>query len=119
MEDDQALGWLIQKMLRRNYNIHLAQNGFEACAWLSEGNECDMIISDINMPHSNGLELIEHCSISGFHNTIPILVLTANPDVLQQDLAKQVVGVLAKPFDPKELFERIESTLVQSGVQFQ
>ena len=56
IEDDAPLCWLLERILRGKYEVILMSNGLEAWSWLSDGNSCDLIISDVKMPSLDGVE---------------------------------------------------------------
>jgi DNA-binding NtrC family response regulator len=119
IEDDTALGWLISRMLGKMYKIELKPNALDGLSWLMDGNVCDVIITDINMQQFSGLELIESCAESGLYSSIPVIVLSANPDIDSMKWASQVVRTINKPFNPKDLLNAIEFALSSQALQAQ
>ena len=76
----------------------------------------DLVFMDMVMPVMDGIDatrLIRQDPIARI-NQVPILGLTANVNPL--DLARfksaGLSGVMLKPFDPEQLFERIEQLLL-------
>jgi CheY-like chemotaxis protein len=84
-------------------------NGLEACAWLSEGNQVDLIISDINMPHMDGIELLENFKVSGLYKTIPVIILSGVSDshIKRKCEGLGALAYLVKPFDPGKLLREV------------
>jgi two-component system, chemotaxis family, chemotaxis protein CheY len=58
IEDDASLGWLLERMLRGKYEVILMNNALDAWSWLTDGNVCDLVITDLNMPSLSGLQLL-------------------------------------------------------------
>ena len=83
IEDDEPLCWLLEKILRGKYEVIVMNDGMEAWSWLSDGNSCDLIISDIKMPSLDGIELLENLSNSGLYKNIPVIILSGY-DVLRK-----------------------------------
>jgi FixJ family two-component response regulator len=73
------------------------------------------LITDMRMPGMTGLELHEQLATSG--NGIPTIIVTAHPDELTRQRARQagVASYLAKPFPPDELLETVRKTLVDAA----
>ncbi len=79
-EDDPfTLAMLEQILSEQGYRIKMAANGQEALKTFYEDNNIDLIITDMNMPEMNGLELIRRIRDEG--NDLPIIVLTSNREI--------------------------------------
>ncbi len=80
-------------------------------------NEIDLIITDINMPCLNGLEMIKE--IQCIDNDIPIIALSAHVEApyLVECISLNVKGYLIKPLDLGSLinvFENVISNIILS-----
>lgn len=94
---------LLERVLRREYTIFVANSGAEALELL-ENAEVDMIISDQRMPNMSGAELLGE-AYQRNPNQVRIL-LTAYSDVkdiIQAVNAGHIYQYLGKPWDPDEL----------------
>jgi two-component system, chemotaxis family, chemotaxis protein CheY len=89
--------------------------GFEALRRLPREEFC-LIITDINMPDINGLELIAFVRKSPGHATTPILIVSTDTDEgnKQKALSLGANGFLAKPFSRDQLLAAIRP-LVGAG----
>ena len=70
----------------------------------------DLVISDVNMPLCNGIDLAEKISIK-IGNTEPrVLLMTGNirRDEIKIAVKKNIYGILQKPFVMEDLFEVID-----------
>ena len=76
-----------------------ASSGFEALRLLPRG-PYDLVITDINMPDINGLELISFIRKSELHKATPILIISTQSS--ERDRARGLAlganGYLLKPF---------------------
>ncbi|HRH60072.1 MAG TPA: response regulator transcription factor [Chitinophagaceae bacterium] len=110
-EDDEIMLHVIERQLQiENYETRTAENGNEALQAM-ENFQPDLIITDIVMPLTSGLELIGVVRSSG--STVPILVLSAI-DQENTVLAAISLGAddfIAKPFIPSELSMRVKKLL--------
>ena len=90
-------------LARAGYDIVQASNGVEAVGLL--GRSFDLVITDLNMPKMNGIELIGEIRKSGGNRFVPILVLTteSQPEMKQKAKAAGATGWLVKPFRPDQL----------------
>lgn len=79
-------------------------SGFEALKLLPR-QRFDLIITDINMPDINGLELINFVKKNPNYRDVPLIIVTT--EGREQDRARGMAlgaaGYLVKPFQPEEL----------------
>jgi FixJ family two-component response regulator len=74
-------------------------------------NETDCLISDVQMPGMNGVELQGKLIAQGHH--LPIIFMTAFPEIKAraQALAAGAIGFLAKPFNDEMLITCLSKAL--------
>lgn len=112
IEDDEPLCWLLEKILRGKYEVVVMNDGMEAWSWLTDGNGCDLIISDIKMPSLDGMELLENLSNSGLFRNIPVIILSGYDDLRKQCLELGAFTYLVKPFEPRQLLDEVDRALL-------
>lgn len=83
-----------------------AEDGVAALTALTTKN-VDLIISDVNMPNMNGIELTRKLRQLPNHKQTPILIVTteSDPTVKSQAKAAGATGWIVKPFRPEQLVE--------------
>jgi two-component system chemotaxis response regulator CheY len=113
IEDDAPLCWLLERILRGKYEVIVMNNGLEAWSWLSDGNSCDLIISDVKMPSLDGVELLENLSHSGLFRNIPVIMLSGLEDSRKRCLELGAFAYLVKPFEPQKFLGEVNRALVQ------
>lgn len=98
----KLLGSLLKK-------VYVAQNGLEGLELYKENqNNIDLIISDINMPKMNGLDMCEQ--IRKINNEMPLVITSAHNDT--NFLRKAIeVGVNTYAMKPIDLYQLIESII--------
>ena len=113
IEDDSPLCWLLEKILGKNFDVITTNDAFEAWYWLSEGNYPDLIISDLKLPSSDGVELLENLRNSGLFKDIPVIILSGFEDATKrkQCLDLGAFTYLVKPFEPRLLLEIVQQAL--------
>lgn len=81
-----------------------AGNGREAMEILA-GNWVDVIISDINMPEVNGLELLDQLSKNDTLKEIPVIMITTegSSERMQEAFKRGAKGFIKKPFLPDDI----------------
>jgi two-component system chemotaxis response regulator CheY len=83
-----------------------AASGFDALRLLPRG-PYDLVVTDVNMPDINGLELVRFMRQHPQHRTTPVLLISTQTSDRDQrrGLAVGANGYLAKPFSPESLRE--------------
>jgi len=89
-----------------------ASTGFEALKLLPQGS-FDLIITDINMPDVNGLELIHFVKTNPNYQHIPIVIVTTerSSEDRERGLALGASAYITKPFTSEQLQEVITKIL--------
>ncbi len=117
VEDNAQIRHVIVRHLQiENYITHQAQNG-QAALKLLQTIQPDLILSDINMPLMNGLELYKELRKNPQWVTIPFIFLSSNdsPEDIRMGLDLGVEDYLTKPIDPDELTHTINARLLRSA----
>lgn len=81
-----------------------ARSGFDAMRLLPR-TRYDLVITDINMPDVNGLELIRFMRKSAAYRTTPLLIISTQATPRDVERGKQLGAdaYLGKPFTPEDL----------------
>ncbi|AUX40701.1 chemotaxis protein CheY [Sorangium cellulosum] len=98
--------------LAGDVDIVEAMSGFDALRLLPRG-AFDLVITDINMPDINGLELIRFVRQSDRYRRVGILIIStqATERDIQRGLKLGADGFLAKPFTPEALHDAVVACL--------
>ncbi len=118
IDDDEAIRQGIRRFLAgQGYEVEVAENGKEALR-LFEAEPADLVITDINMPEMDGIEIITTfqklspgvpvVAISG-GGLMPKELLLGNADLLG------AVESLPKPFELDDLLGAVERGLASAG----
>ncbi len=115
VDDSQTMRKVIQKSV--------ALSGFELghCWEAGNGREAldilhsrwvDLILTDLNMPVMNGLEMIRELKRAELHRCIPVILVTTEGSEtrIEEAYALGIQGYLQKPFHPeaiRDLLNRI------------
>ena len=112
VEDDEALQILIEKLLKNNgYLVSKAIN-IEEAKKLIEFFQFDLIILDVMLPDSSGLDFYEN-TIKNRVNS-PVIFLSALSDVDNRvtGLELGAEDYIGKPFDSRELLLKIKKNIL-------
>lgn len=112
--DDSASIRMTTKIALTNagYQVSEAVDGMDGLN-KANGASFDLIVTDLNMPNMNGLEMIRALRQSPSHTGIPIIFLTTESDAELKGQAKAAgaTGWMTKPFDPENLVKIVKKVL--------
>lgn len=112
VEDEADLLQIITETLDKlQCNYLVAKNGQEALDILEQNSDVDIIVTDINMPVMNGIEMIKHVRQDEKYAQKPIVIMSAHTETHFIESAKDlgVDNYLLKPFDFIKFIELIVS----------
>ncbi|WP_419765183.1 MAG: response regulator transcription factor [Arcobacter sp.] len=117
IEDEFEASMLLKRILSKYYKeIILAKNGEEALEIYrnsySSAKPIDLVISDINMPKMDGIELLE--MIRQFDEYLPFIYVTAKLDVqvLLKLVKLEIINYIQKPVDVDELLRSVDKVVL-------
>jgi len=94
------------------YEVIEAVDGVDALN-KAKAKAMDLVLTDQNMPHMDGLGLVRALRQLPAYRSSPILILTteSGADMKSQGKAAGATGWLVKPFDPHRLIEVVQKLL--------
>lgn len=110
--DDSDMNLLVIKMIFKKYEISFdtARSGEEALA-LIDKNKYDMVLTDIQMPEMDGMELARYIRAHKDHKKakVPLIAITGQVNVESHNtyLSAGLNDYIIKPFTEMELLEKI------------
>lgn len=121
IDDDPDLQAAVKSVLKsKSYQAIAALDGDEGLRKVVDERP-DLIILDVIMPGKSGFEVCRELKTDPkyyFFSHIPVLMLTVYPDdrekmhlSMREGMTMEAEDYLHKPFDPKELLNRVEELL--------
>jgi two-component system, chemotaxis family, chemotaxis protein CheY len=94
------------------FDVSQAADGQEALA-LARRSAFDLVLSDVNMPVMDGIELIRALRAESSYRHTPILMLTTESSTDRKREGKEAgaTGWIVKPFDPAQLVATMHRVL--------
>lgn len=95
-----------------NHQVKDSADGLEALNIAKTGS-FDAVITDLNMPKMNGLELLKNLRALPNYKYTPILLLSTESSTEKKTQGKQAgaTGWLVKPFNPEKLLATVDRVL--------
>jgi len=94
------------------YDIVEAVDGQDALGKLN-GTSVNMLLTDLNMPNMDGIELIKQARSNPKYKFMPIIMLTTESQASkkQEGKAAGATGWIVKPFNPGQLLATVKKVL--------
>lgn len=110
MDDTPFIRDLLRLILEDSgYEVCEAQHGGEAIAQMRDPLP-DLVITDLMMPVMSGPQLVHHLRSDRRTASVPILVLSSNPNAAE--MARRADAVVGKPFDRANLVATVNSLVL-------
>jgi two-component system chemotaxis response regulator CheY len=112
VDDSSSVRQMVSFTLKEaGYEVVEAKDGQDALDKLK--GQIDMIITDLNMPNMDGIELIKKVRADSNYKFIPIVMLTTESQASKKQEGKSAgaTGWIVKPFKPPQLLGVIQKVL--------
>jgi DNA-binding NtrC family response regulator len=120
IDDELALGQILQRALSRDYDVTLLTHGRDAIALLSAADTpgFDLILCDLMMPDVNGEDVFETVTRAEPDLAKRFVFMTGGAFTprAQRFLAEQSAVVLEKPFDMATARDLLDAELARLSV---
>lgn len=112
-DDSSSVRQMVSFTLKQaGYDIVEACDGKDALT-KAKANKVNMVITDLNMPNMNGIELIKSLRAEAAYRFIPIIMLTTESQASKKQEGKSAgaTGWIIKPFKPDQLLGVVKKVL--------
>ena len=94
------------------YEVIEAIDGVDALSKMT-GQELNLILTDLNMPNMDGLELTRRVRTLPNYKFVPVVLLTteSQPEKKQEGKAAGATAWIVKPFNPDQLLAVIKKVI--------
>ncbi len=113
VDDSASMRQLVDYTLKdAGYTVLTAVNGRDAVG-KAAGAKVDMVVTDLNMPEMDGLELIRQLRQMPAYKFTPIVMLTTESQDTKKAEGKTAgaSGWIVKPFKPEQLLSVVQRFL--------
>ena len=113
VDDSESIREVVSFTLEsEGFKVLVGNDGKDALKFLN-GDNVDLIITDLHMPVMNGIELIKEVRNMETYSRIPILFLTTESQTAKKMEAKEAgaTGWIIKPFVPAKLIAAINKVM--------
>ena len=117
VDDDENMRAIVELACQNpDFTVTTAPTGQDALT-LAQNNSFDLILLDVVMPGLDGPATLALLRAQEGDRATPIAFLTAHTHSVEMDWlrSRDVIGVLAKPFDPRNLAGVLRSLVAQGS----
>ena len=120
VDDSSTIRKIIQRCIQQAglgvTEICEAGNGREALDLLAR-RPVDVVLTDINMPKMDGIQLLSAIRQSPVCGSLPVLMITteAGADAVEDAISRGATGYIKKPFTPSEIHDQLAPILKFAG----
>jgi two-component system chemotaxis response regulator CheY len=110
VDDSASVRQMVSFTLRKaDYEVVEAVDGKDGLAKVSSG-KFDLIITDLNMPNVDGIQMISAVRKLPGYSFIPILMLTTESQAEKKDAGRKAgaTGWIVKPFNADQLIAVVQ-----------
>lgn len=107
-DDSQSRGLILEVLRPLSHEMLTANNGDEGLVVFNESQPL-LVITDLQMPIMNGLELIK--SIRTLGSRVPIVAISGAPEILSEASLAGANVILEKPFSMDEMLSAVKKHL--------
>jgi len=118
-DDSISVRKFVGRMLEKaGYRVKLASDGLEALEIVTQ-TRCDLVVTDLEMPRTNGYELIAHLRQSPETRHIPVMVVTSRAGAKHKDRAMHegAAAFLTKPVQEDQFLAAVAQLIGAAGPQ--
>ena len=116
-DDSISVRKFVGRMLEKaGYRVRLASDGLEALE-IAAQNRCDLVITDLEMPRTNGYELMSHLRQQPQTSNVPVLVVTSRAGAKHRERAikEGASSFLVKPVQEEQLLAVVAELIGAAG----
>jgi chemosensory pili system protein ChpA (sensor histidine kinase/response regulator) len=113
VDDSISVRRFVGRMLEKGgYKVRFASDGLEALETATQGG-CDLVLTDLEMPRTNGYELMAHLRQHSTTRGLPVIVLTSRVGSKHREkaLREGAAGFLTKPVQEEQLLTTVSKYL--------
>jgi chemosensory pili system protein ChpA (sensor histidine kinase/response regulator) len=113
VDDSISVRKFVGRMLEKaGYRVKLAADGLEALEIVTQ-TKCDLVVTDLEMPRTNGYELLSHLRQDPQTRGIPVMVVTSRAGAKHRERAMKegAMAFLTKPVQEDQFIAAVSNLI--------
>ncbi len=118
VDDSISVRKFVGRMLEKaGYRVQLACDGLEALEVIAR-TPCDLVVTDLEMPHANGYELLSHLRQDPNTRNVPVMIVTSRAGTKHRERAMKegASAFLTKPVQEEQFLAAV-GRLIGAGME--
>jgi DNA-binding NtrC family response regulator len=117
IDDESSITGALQVILEeQGYEVHTAASMAEAKRLL-DGRAFDLVFTDLRLPDTNGLEVLNHIKAENPHTEVILMTAHGSLEIAISAIKKGAYYYVEKPFTPDEIIMLTERALQFAGIK--
>jgi DNA-binding NtrC family response regulator len=117
IDDESSITGALEVILgEQGYEVRTAASMAEA-ARLLEGRTFDLVFTDLRLPDTNGLEVLNHIKAENPHTEVILMTAHGSLDIAISAIKRGAYYYVEKPFTPDEIIMLTERALQLAGIK--
>ena len=115
VDDSSSLRTVVKiALVRAGYDVLEAGDGKEGLTQLDKAGKVNMIVSDVNMPHMDGITFVTEVKKHPRHRFTPVIMLTTEGADSKKDQGRAAGAKawITKPFNPPQLLDAVSKLIL-------
>lgn len=117
VDDSISVRKFVGRMLEKaGYRVRLASDGLEALEIVTQ-TRCDLVVTDLEMPRTNGYELLSHLRQDPETRNIPVMVVTSRAGAKHRERAMRdgAAAFMIKPVQEEQFIKAVGNLIGAMG----
>jgi two-component system chemotaxis response regulator CheY len=115
VDDSSSLRTVVKiALVRAGYDVLEAGDGKEGLTQLDKAGKVNLIVSDVNMPHMDGITFVTEVKKHPRHRFTPVIMLTTEGGEGKKDQGRAAGAKawITKPFNPPQLLDAVSKLIL-------
>ena len=115
VDDSSSLRTVVKiSLVRAGYDVIEAGDGKQGLTQLDKAGKVNLIVSDVNMPHMDGITFVTEVKKHPRHRFTPVIMLTTEgaDGKKEQGRAAGAKAWITKPFNPPQLLDAVSKLIL-------
>jgi CheY-like chemotaxis protein len=107
VDDEDFIATSIAKALKKQGYSVILTSDYKSSIKVIDSGEIDLVISDVMLPYTGGIDIAEHIKTTPSLKHIPVILVTGMDKLILEGSRVQADEIVTKPFDMNKLIDMV------------